>query len=435
MWSMWVLAISQNNFTLNLPQDKRTSKRLGLHCPYNVFETVTQNAAVSAEKRAKIVAAKDSRDDKQNRHLLMEMFPRMPAKSMQELLEHGFQKGSGRVGRATKLDEGERIELAVHAHARHNFTDYDSYLIEQRKAGDRGLSPRDKARKRVHKQVKSIANSWRPDKSDTNGTSEPRRYPQRVTTIATKVPKKPRWTKAEKLARQRITMVADNADARRPEGKHLGVKTALEAEAAVRRQRKKARRKARKATGATVSEVPLNAIEETNVAGDVSDNSPGTPALVVIESSGNELSRTQRCRNKALESIDKLKADPYLELQDKEMWRVRQLHKKMGGTDSSLGSAVEERFSGMMRRRADRIAAKKAQRKERKAKAIATTGGAEEKLLRQFELMDVSDDTTAGLAGNEPHGQAGDEAQAEHDSQAEDDCQADDKSMGLPPME
>ena len=103
------------------------------------------------------------------------------------------------------------------------------------------------------------------------------------------------------------------------------------------------------------------------------------------------------------------------------MWRVWQLHKKMGGTDSSLGSAVEERFSGMMRRRADRIAAKKAQRKERKAKAIATTGGAEEKLLRQLELMNVSDDATAGLAGNELHGQAGDGTQAEDDSQAEDD--------------
>ncbi|KAL2056490.1 hypothetical protein ABVK25_003514 [Lepraria finkii] len=232
------------------------------------------NAAISAKKRAKIVAAKDSRDDKQNRYLLMEMFPRMPAKSMQELLEHGFQKGSGRVGRATKLDVEERIELAVHAHARHNFTNYDSYLREQRKAGDRGLSLRGRARKRVHGQVKSIVNSWRPEKNDINGISELRRYPQRVTTIATKVPKKPRWTKAEKLARQRITVAADNADAGRPKGKNLGVKTTLEAEAAVRRQRKKARRKARKATDATVSEVPLNAIEETNVAGDVSDDSP-----------------------------------------------------------------------------------------------------------------------------------------------------------------
>ena len=65
---------------------------------------------------------------------------------------------------------------------------------------------------------------------------------------------------------------------------------------------------------------------------------------MAIESSGNELSRTQRRRNKALESIDELKTDPYFELQDKEMWRVRQLHEKMGGTDSSLGSAVEEKI-------------------------------------------------------------------------------------------
>jgi hypothetical protein len=69
-----------------------------LHWPCKILETVAQNVAASADKRAKAVVAKDSRDDKQNRLLLNEMFPCMPSRSVKEVLEHGFQKGSGRVG-------------------------------------------------------------------------------------------------------------------------------------------------------------------------------------------------------------------------------------------------------------------------------------------------------------------------------------------------
>jgi preprotein translocase subunit SecA len=89
-----------------------------------------------------------------------------------------------------KLEEEERTELAVHAHARHNFTDYDSYLTEQRKVGNRGSSLRSEARERVHKQVKSIVNSWRPDKIDTVATRLSNRYPQRATALAVEIRKR-----------------------------------------------------------------------------------------------------------------------------------------------------------------------------------------------------------------------------------------------------
>ena len=56
----------------------------------------------------------------------------MPTKTSEEILAHGFLKGSCRVGRATRLDEKKRIELAVNAHIRHRYTDYDIYLKARR---------------------------------------------------------------------------------------------------------------------------------------------------------------------------------------------------------------------------------------------------------------------------------------------------------------
>ena len=91
----------------------------------------------------------------------------MPTKTSGEILAHGFQKGSGRVGRATRLGEKKRVELAVNAHIRHRFTDYDIYLKARRKFRNRSPNPRTEARQRVIGQIKKIADSWRPDASDS----------------------------------------------------------------------------------------------------------------------------------------------------------------------------------------------------------------------------------------------------------------------------
>ena len=87
----------------------------------------------------------------------------MPTKTMEEVLAHGFQKGSGRVGRAARLDEERRMELAVNAHIRHRFTDYESHLKARKKVGNGSPNPRMEARQMVRGQVKRIAESWRPE--------------------------------------------------------------------------------------------------------------------------------------------------------------------------------------------------------------------------------------------------------------------------------
>ena len=163
-----------------------------MHCPQDVFDIVTHNAAATAEKRAQTVATKDNRDHQQNLQLLREMFPRMPSKTSEEILAHGFLKGSGRVGRATRLDEQKRIELAVNAHIRHRYTDYDIYLKARKQFGNKSSNPRMEARQRVIEQIKSIANSWRPD---ANGARiEACQDPIRAEVCPVKVAEKPEHT-------------------------------------------------------------------------------------------------------------------------------------------------------------------------------------------------------------------------------------------------
>ncbi|KAL2038987.1 hypothetical protein N7G274_008327 [Stereocaulon virgatum] len=230
--------------TVYVVYDKRTIKRVGLHCPCEIFETVAQNAAASADKRAKAVVAKDSRDDKRNRLILNEMFPRMPSRSVKEVLDHGFQKGSRRVGRSMKLEEEERTELAVHAHARHNFTDYDSYLTEQRKVGNRSSSLRSEARERVHKQVKSIVNSWRPEKIDTVATRLSNRDPKQATALAVETRKGVQQKRKDKHVRPKIAVLATGSYQHGLDGKCLSIPSARDGKArGLRKQRKSARRR------------------------------------------------------------------------------------------------------------------------------------------------------------------------------------------------
>ncbi len=71
-------------------------------------------------------------------------------------MEHGFQKGSGRVGRSKSLEDKLKVQLAVNAHIRHRLTQYDSIL-----AANKGQDAKFAAREMVYSQVLKIADSWR----------------------------------------------------------------------------------------------------------------------------------------------------------------------------------------------------------------------------------------------------------------------------------
>ena len=77
------------------------------------------------------------------------------------------------MGRSTKLEEDVKIELAVNAHIRHRFTDYDSYF-KQNKVDQQAPRFKAAARTRVYNQVKEIADSWRSKPSSTKSNGQKR---------------------------------------------------------------------------------------------------------------------------------------------------------------------------------------------------------------------------------------------------------------------
>lgn len=158
---------------LTLYKDRKTNERLGIHCFQPIVEAVKEDAAATEEKRRRAVAAKDSRDHEQAHKLLLGFFPNIPEGACKEILEHGFQKGSGRVGRSQTLEAKLKVQLAVNAHIRHCLTQYDSIL-----AASKGQDAKLAAREIVHGQVQAIADSWRTTSSQAGNsksrTSEPR---------------------------------------------------------------------------------------------------------------------------------------------------------------------------------------------------------------------------------------------------------------------
>lgn len=91
---------------------------------------------------------------------IRKLFPRCPAQEEVEIAQHACRKYSGRVGRssAAKDFELQSIALAVEAHIRHAYTNYDDLLL-------RGWE-RNYARTEVHDEVRRILNRWRGNDSN-----------------------------------------------------------------------------------------------------------------------------------------------------------------------------------------------------------------------------------------------------------------------------
>ncbi|CAG7968687.1 unnamed protein product [Penicillium nalgiovense] len=62
------------------------------------------------------------------RDALKDLFPNIPDKDLNQIIKTAFQKGQNKVGTATELPLARRVQLAVVAHVRHVYTDYDRLL-------------------------------------------------------------------------------------------------------------------------------------------------------------------------------------------------------------------------------------------------------------------------------------------------------------------
>ena len=86
---------------------------------------------------------------------IREQFPRIPAGADIKIAEHACLKYSGRVGRsaAAKTFEPDAVFLAVRAHVRHTYTDYDESAVQ--------FDDRRFARETVKEKIETVLEEWR----------------------------------------------------------------------------------------------------------------------------------------------------------------------------------------------------------------------------------------------------------------------------------
>jgi len=155
--------------------------RIGFHFPSFVVAQVcayygivlTSAGTVLAEdesqsfhprsKRLKDQIAAQERKDQitintEARDTIKDLFPNIPDNDLNQIIKTAFQKGQGKVGTANELSLIRRAQLAVIAHIRHVYTDYDKLLRQTQYRDARNIVEKPSLRKLVE---------WRGD--DENG--------------------------------------------------------------------------------------------------------------------------------------------------------------------------------------------------------------------------------------------------------------------------
>lgn len=125
---------------------------IGLRCPQSVFSAVEAMSEATKAKRAGAVERRDATVRDRFEEALEQVFPRMPPDDLKRVLKHALKKRSGRVGRTEAHSLEHKAKLAVLAHIRHRYTDYDRLL----KDGE----DRDEARSVVLEEVNEISTKW-----------------------------------------------------------------------------------------------------------------------------------------------------------------------------------------------------------------------------------------------------------------------------------
>ncbi|MCJ1383073.1 hypothetical protein MMC17_006186 [Xylographa soralifera] len=95
--------------------------------------------------------------DTQAREAIKDLFPKIPDKDLRDIITHAFELGKARVGTAPELPLPRRVQLAVVAHIRHTYTDYDNLLKEV---------PWNAARAMIEQASLNKLAQWRGDDDD-----------------------------------------------------------------------------------------------------------------------------------------------------------------------------------------------------------------------------------------------------------------------------
>ncbi|TLD16743.1 uncharacterized protein PgNI_01171 [Pyricularia grisea] len=127
-------------------------KTLGIRVPADIYSEVAESERQTRTARATNVQKRDNAGLRAFELELRRLFPKAPADAAETVARHALVKRSRRVGRAGTMDMDKKVRLAVTAHIRHRYTDYDAML-------GRGV-PREEARTKVWGRIVEVADGW-----------------------------------------------------------------------------------------------------------------------------------------------------------------------------------------------------------------------------------------------------------------------------------
>ncbi|KIH87752.1 hypothetical protein SPBR_05177 [Sporothrix brasiliensis 5110] len=116
----------------------RDKNVLGIRCPTGVVDAVRAAEKATRAARQVATAKRDAALAATFRAALLAAYPALPpGTTADEIVQHAMTKHAGRVARTSTRDEAARVRLAVRAHIRHRWTDYETMLREAGATGGR----------------------------------------------------------------------------------------------------------------------------------------------------------------------------------------------------------------------------------------------------------------------------------------------------------
>lgn len=146
---------------LQWSRTRKQYERRGILIEREALEKAEEECLADAEARERRRMRETERREKLDQQYLaeftkqiLEQFPRCPAATAEQIAQHACEKYSGRVGRSAAAKEfaTQAIMLAVRAHVRHQYTNYDELL-------SRGHD-RYEARAMIEGKVERILEEW-----------------------------------------------------------------------------------------------------------------------------------------------------------------------------------------------------------------------------------------------------------------------------------
>jgi hypothetical protein len=132
-------------------------KQIGLRVPVEVLTEVNALAKQTLSSRRAATSIRDATDIAKAGAEIDVQFSKIPKKEKKAIINYGFKKHSDRVGRVSRMSLSEKVVLAIIAHVRHRYTEYD--------ASFRSGKNKQSARKAISKEVQSVLQRWGQSKA------------------------------------------------------------------------------------------------------------------------------------------------------------------------------------------------------------------------------------------------------------------------------